>query len=137
MVKMENILKVTIEISFGEFLDRMSILKIKKERIKNKHKLKYVKKEYNALNKGFRECMQVCDPVLRKQIKKLYKELYEINNKLWDIEDAIRVKEKKEEFDHSFVNIARKVYINNDERFRIKNAINELLNSPFKEIKDY
>ena len=137
MVKMENILKVTIEISFGEFLDRMSILKIKKERIKNKHKLKYVKKEYNALNKGFRECMQVCDPVLRKQIKKLYKELYEINNKLWDIEDAIRVKEKKEEFDHAFVNIARKVYIHNDERFRIKNAINELLNSPFKEIKDY
>lgn len=137
MVKMENILKAKIEVSFGEFLDKISILKIKKERIKNKHKLKYVKKEYNALNKGFRECMQVCDPVLRKQIKKLYKELYEINNKLWDIEDAIRVKEKKQEFDHAFVNIARKVYINNDERFRIKNAINELLNSPFKEIKDY
>lgn len=134
---MENILKVTVEISFGEFLDKLTILKIKKEKIKNKHKLKYVKKEYNVLNKGFKECMKIGDPVLKRKIKKLYKDLYDINNTLWEIEDAIRVKENKEEFDHTFVNLARKVYINNDERFRLKNAVNELLNSPFKEVKDY
>ena len=104
MVKMESLLKLEIQVSFGELLDKISILKIKKEKIENRKKLKHVKKEYNYLNKGFRELLKICDKKIAKQLRKLFKELYEVNSKLWEIEDAIRIKESRQEFDHLFVN---------------------------------
>jgi hypothetical protein len=116
-----------IEVSIGEVLDKVSILKIKTERIKDKVKLRNVIKEYNILTKEV-ECFLADD---------LFLGLHQINEKLWDIEDAIRVKEKTNEYDEEFIALARSVYITNDMRFNLKNKINEKFNSEIREEKSY
>lgn len=121
---------VSIPISIGELLDKLSILKVKRKQISNKHKVKEVNKEYDLLSK-------VYDFSKNKKIIDLYNELYEINTKLWKIEDAIRIKEKNNKFDHTFVTLARKVYYTNDKRFDVKNKINYITKSNIVEVKSY
>jgi hypothetical protein len=120
-----------IEVSNGELLDKLSILEIKKNNIKDESKLKNVNKEFFEIKKissGLLEINEVLD---------LYNELLEINNRLWDIEDSIRWKEKQKEFDEEFVYYARNVYITNDLRFKLKSKINTLTDSYFVEEKSY
>jgi hypothetical protein len=124
--------KIYAEISAGELVDKITILKIKKEKITNKEKLVEIKKELDSLT-----------DTLNKSIKKninlktLTKELENINLKLWDIEDKKRESEKKQEFGKAFIELARNVYKSNDERAKIKLKINEVLGSNIKEVKSY
>ena len=119
-------------ISLGELIDKISILKIKKKKIKNKSKLKNIINELLLLNK-----------ILNKNFKKnnkilIYeKKLTQINKKLWDIEDKIRNLEAKKIFNKQFINLARSVYITNDKRSEIKRKINQLTGSNIKEEKSY
>lgn len=118
-----------IEVSVGEIVDKLSILKIKKDNITNSNKLNNIIKEFNYLNDiVFNELKINEDDFL---------ELYLVNLKLWNIEDAIRIKEKNKEFDKEFVNLARSVYIINDERAEIKKNINIKYKSLFIEEKSY
>lgn len=122
---------IQVKISIGELIDKLSILDIKKNNIKDTNKLVYVEKEYNLL-------MSLSEPFLqKKEIQSLYRELVTVNSELWDIEDKIRDFELLKRFDDVFINLARKVYMTNDKRFSIKNQINELTNSEIKEVKDY
>lgn len=118
-----------IEVSIGEIVDKLSILQIKKENITNETKLKNVKKEYDYLQTiVFNELkVEVSD----------YHELMSVNKQLWDIEDLIRVKEQKKEFDGGFIALARMVYITNDKRADIKKNINIKYKSLFVEEKSY
>jgi hypothetical protein len=117
-----------IPVSFGELCDKYSILQIKSERVKDENKLAEINKELLYL---------------KPHMDKLnlnntdYQKLKNINEKLWNIEDDIRIKEKKNEFDSDFIELARSVYKTNDERAKIKNDINILLKSEIKEIKSY
>lgn len=123
--------EVLAKISIGELLDKLSILEIKKNKIKNKEKLNYIEDEYNilySLSSKFLLDLTVSD---------FYKELSFINNELWDIEDSIRIKETNREFDSVFIDLARKVYITNDKRFEIKDKINKQTNSSIQEQKGY
>ncbi len=123
--------EVLAKISIGELLDKLSILEIKKNKIKNKEKLNYIEDEYNilySLSSKFLIDLTVSD---------YYKELSFINNELWDIEDSIRIKETNREFDSAFIDLARKVYITNDKRFEIKDKINKQTNSSIQEQKGY
>ena len=117
-----------IPISIGELYDKLSILQIKKEKIKNNDKLYFINKEIEYLQ-----------PYINKFNLELtiVKQLKNINEKLWDIEDKIRIKEIKQEFDDEFTLLARMVYKTNDERYEIKNVINSIFSSDIKEIKSY
>jgi len=117
-----------IEVSNGEILDRLSILDIKKEKIKDKNKLKNIRFEWDYLKTCAAEI--TCD-------YSLYDKLFHINEKLWVIEDAIREKEKKKEFDEEFIELARSVYFTNDQRSEIKKKINLETKSQFIEEKSY
>jgi hypothetical protein len=117
-----------IPVSFGELYDKHSILEIKYARVTDSHKLKQIKKEMDYL----KEYVDKYD--LNVSIKQ---EMKEINEKLWDIENSIREKENKQEFDDEFISLARSVYIKNDERNEIKNKINLVLNSNIIDIKNY
>lgn len=122
---------IKIPISIGELIDKLSILKIKLEKIDNEEKLNYIKNEFNLL-------MTISSEFLSNNtIKSLYEEIYEVNKKLWDVEDLIRKKEILKEFDYNFIELSRAVYITNDIRFNIKNKINEFTNSEIKEQKSY
>lgn len=122
---------ITIPISVGELLDKMSILFIKKSRITNPDKLFQVEKEFHHLQ-------ELADPFLGvKDYFNLYDDLVKVNMKLWDIEDKIRICEKKKQFDEEFIELARSVYYTNDERFELKNKINILTNSEIQEQKSY
>ncbi len=123
---------VTAEVSVGEFVDKITILQIKTERITDEKKLRNVRTELATLMKTFRE-----DVTQSKVLDALMQELLEVNKKLWDIEDAIREKERKQEFDKEFMEIARTVYFTNDRRCEIKRAINTLLGSRLVEEKSY
>ena len=120
-----------IQISVGELLDKLSILKIKKEKILDNNKLKYVEEEFNILNEKSSSFLN------DEQIKKIYDDLYSTNKDLWVIEDELRILEKLNEFNAQFVDLARKVYKVNDHRFSLKNKINEITNSLIKEQKSY
>lgn len=123
--------EVTTKISVGELLDKLSILEIKKNKITNEIKLSYIKNEFNILyNSGISFLNDT-------EIKELYNELVVINSKLWDVEDLIRLKENKKEFDSDFIGLARNVYITNDKRFEIKNKINKKTKSVIQEQKSY
>tara|TARA_B100001059_G_scaffold48936_1_gene41997 strand:+ start:4232 stop:4603 length:372 start_codon:yes stop_codon:yes gene_type:complete len=117
-----------IEVSNGEILDKLSILEIKNNKIKDENKLKNIKKEYYYLKNISKEL---------DYSPKLYDELLDINNKLWDIEDNIRVKEKEAIFDKEFIELARSVYVTNDKRCEIKKQININSKSNFIEEKSY
>lgn len=106
-----------IEISNGEYLDRISILKIKTEKIKDKAKIKNIEYELDKLLELL--------PLSKFDIEsEEYKELYKINKNLWEIEDQLRKKEKAKQFDEDFIELARKVYLLNDKRASLKKLIN-------------
>ena len=125
-------MKIEIPISCGELVDKLTILQIKKIKIIEKNKLEQVNKEYEYLKKTYSE-------ILKKfpNLNEMYDRLYQINLKLWEIEDKVRMCEKNDKFDQSFIDLARNVYQTNDLRFTIKNEINEYLNSDIKEQKSY
>jgi hypothetical protein len=117
-----------VPVSVGELFDKYSILQIKNERITDVNKLDIIQKEINYLKPFISQ--YTLEPSFTIQIKA-------INEQLWDIEEQIREKEFLKEFDDEFINLARNVYKTNDERCRVKNKINEYLNSDIKEIKSY
>lgn len=115
-----------IEVSDGEIVDKLTILEIKKEKCLDLNKLQNIEKELTYLK-------MIVDDL---DIPEYYiNDLRKINQKLWDIEDQIRVFEAQEKFDNEFIELARSVYFTNDERFEIKNKINSVVNSNFKEEK--
>ena len=124
--------KILAEISAGELIDKITILEIKKEKITNKDKLIEIEKEILSLN----ETMKKFIPN-NSEISKFKNSLKDINLKLWEIEDGKRSAEKNNDFGEKFVELARKVYKFNDERAKIKLAINNSLGSNIKEVKSY
>jgi len=120
--------KILIPISIGELYDKISILQIKSERISDIEKLKNINNELAFLN-NFKKDVSIN--------YELYKSLLEINKTLWDIENNIREKERKKEFDDDFINLARNVYITNDLRSQIKKTINLSYQSDIIEEKSY
>ena len=120
------------EISAGELIDKITILEIKKIKISNKEKLNDIEKELSSLNGTMKK--SIPDQNL---IKDLIIKLKEINLKLWDIEDGKRAAEKENNFNEKFIELARNVYKFNDERAKIKLAINNTLGSNIKEVKSY
>ena len=125
-------MSLKVEVSAGEFLDKMAILKIKSERIKDPGKLQNVQKELALLQKVW-----LASPLGRTDISAQVKALKSVNEKLWDIEDGIRVKEAAQSFDDEFVQLARSVYKANDERAAIKRELNQILGSALVEEKSY
>ena len=122
---------ITVPISIGELIDKLSILHVKKTKITNIDKLNYVNNEFELLY-NFSSVFLNDEEVL-----KLYHELVETNSKLWDIEDNLRVIESKKNFDINFIELSRSVYFTNDKRFKLKDKINTLTNSDVREQKDY
>ena len=125
-------MKVSVPISLGELLDKISILEIKNKKILNESKILNIKKELNDLKKVIDELH-----INLSETNGLYNKLYKINLTLWEIEDSIRVLEKNEDFGEKFIELARAVYITNDQRFEVKNDINKLFNSEYVEEKSY
>ena len=124
--------KILAEISVGELIDKITILEIKKEKILTKEKLVDVNKELKSLN----ETMKKYIPN-QEEISRYKNDLKNINAKLWEIEDGKRFAEKNKKFDEKFIELARNVYKFNDERAKIKLAINKALGSNIKEVKSY
>lgn len=124
--------KIYSEISAGELFDKISILEIKKNKIKDKNKRNIILKELSSLQETASENIEKS-----KLIIKLYKKLKSINLKLWKIEDDIRDCERKNNFESKFIKLARAVYFTNDERSRVKNKINSLTKSNISEVKSY
>ena len=124
--------KILVEVSVGELLDKISILEIKKEKIKDSEKIKFINDEYNVLKDQFN--MNVKSD---EKIDKLFKSLKEINSKLWVIEDDKRLCEKNSDFGEEFIKLSRDVHFLNDERAKIKLEINNHTGSKIKEIKEY
>jgi len=124
--------KILAEISAGELIDKITILEIKKEKITNKDKLIEIEKELISLNDTMKKFIPN-----NSEISKFKDSLKDINLKLWDIEDGKRSAEKNNDFGEKFVELARKVYKFNDERAKIKLAINNALGSNIKEVKSY
>ena len=123
----------SIAVSFGELVDKLTILEIKKSKIKNLDKLEKIETELKIL----KEKASLLENENKKIYNKLFDELTEVNTKLWDIEDNIRKFELKKDFNDEFIELARSVYFLNDERFRIKSEINKLFNSKIQEVKEY
>jgi hypothetical protein len=124
--------KIYTEISAGELFDKISILEIKKKKIKDKNKRNIILKELSSLQETASKNIEKS-----KSIIKLYKKLKSINLKLWKIEDDIRYRERKNNFESKFIKLARAVYFTNDERSRVKNKINSLTKSNISEVKSY
>ena len=124
--------KIIVEVSVGELLDKISILEIKQEKIKDPDKLRFVKNEYSILKEQLNNKVESTD-----EVKKLYNSLKEINLKLWVIEDDKRLCEREKKFDEKFIKLSRDVHFLNDERAKIKLEINTLTDSNIKEIKEY
>ena len=124
--------QILAEISAGELLDKITILEIKKEKIKDGQKLKDISKELSSLTKTSDE--KIPD---KSEINNLIINLKQINLKLWDIEENKRLAEKKQKFDEKFIKLSREVYKTNDERAKIKLKINEILGSNIKEVKSH
>ena len=124
--------KILAEISAGEFLDKLSILEIKFNKIKDLISLNEVKKEYEILNETKNNNID-----FSKEIEILYKDLKETNEKLWKIEDKIRLCEKNSDFKDKFIQLSRDVYFTNDKRSKTKSEINKILGSNIKEVKQY
>ena len=124
--------KIYSEISAGELFDKISILEIKKNKIKDKNKRNIILKELSSLQETASENIEKS-----KSIIKLFKKLKSTNLKLWKIEDEIRDCERKNNFESKFIKLARTVYFTNDERSRVKNKINILTKSNISEVKSY
>lgn len=119
-----------IDVSIGELVDKVTILSIKLEKIKNEEKLKNIRKEYELLKTAMNSIGVDIDSPEFKRLKS-------VNLKLWEIEDKIRIKEAKKAFDDEFIQLARSVYYNNDERAAIKREINLEFGSDLIEEKEY
>jgi hypothetical protein len=124
--------KILAEISAGELIDKITILEIKKTKITDVYKLKDIEKELSSLNMTFREF--ITEP---SKIQSLISDLKSINLKLWDIENGKRLAEKNSNFGKDFIELARNVYKENDERAKIKSEINKILESNIKEVKSH
>ena len=125
-------MKILVPIAVGELFDKISILEIKLKKIKNKESLEVIKFELNSLKKIVTQ-----KKLTKIKIKQKYLMLKDINSKLWNIENKKRACESKKNFDSKFILLARKVYIYNDKRAKIKNEINEISNSKIKEVKSH
>ena len=124
--------QILAEISAGELLDKITILEIKKEKIKDNQKLKDIDKELSSLTKTSNEKIPN-----KNEINDLIINLKRINFKLWDIEENKRLAEKNQKFDEKFIKLSRDVYKTNDTRAKIKLKINEILGSNIKEVKSH
>ena len=124
--------KIIVEVSTGELLDKISILEIKKEKIKDPNKLKFINDEHSILRDQLNKNIKTDD-----KIEKLFQSLKEINSKLWTIEDDKRQCEKDKDFGEKFVKLSRDVHFLNDDRAKIKLEINNHTGSKIKEIKQY
>ena len=124
--------KILVEVSVGELLDKISILEIKKDKIKDQDKLKFVIDEHEILKEQLDKNIKTDE-----KINKLYQSLKEINAKLWVIEDDKRQCEKESDFGEKFVKLSRDVHFLNDDRAKIKLEINHYTGSKIKEIKEY
>ena len=124
--------KILTEISAGELLDKISILEIKLERIKDKNSQEEIIKEYNILKETQNSSIEFTD-----KIKDLFEAIKETNLNLWEIEDKIRICEKNKDYGKNFIELARGVYFTNDKRSKIKSEINKILGSNIKEVKQY
>jgi len=124
--------KILVEISVGELLDKISILKIKKEKIKDPEKLKFIEDEYKVLKNQLDNNINS-----DKKLDELFESLKKINSKLWIIEDEKRMCEKKSDFGEEFIKLSRDIHFLNDERAKIKLEINTYTGSKIKEIKEY
>jgi len=122
---------ITIPVSVGELIDKLSILHIKQKKITDLKKLRYINEEFELLYNFSSVFLN------DEKITKVYHELIDKNSKLWDIEDELRVLESKNKFDSEFIELARKVYFTNDKRFELKNQINSLTDSEIREQKQY
>ena len=124
--------KIIVEDSVGELLDKISILEIKKEKIKDPEKLKFISNEHSILKNQFEKNVKSDDKLI-----KLFKDLKEINAKLWIIEDDKRDCEKNKDFGEKFIKLSRDVHFLNDDRAKIKLEMNNHTGSSIKEIKEY
>jgi len=123
---------ILVEVSVGELLDKISILEIKKEKIKDSERLKFINNEYNILKDQLDKNVKS-----NEKIEKLFQSLKEINAKLWIIEDDKRLCEKNSDFSEKFIKLSRDVHFLNDDRGKIKLEINHHTGSKIKEIKKY
>ena len=124
--------KIIVEVSIGELLDKISILEIKQEKIKDPEKLKFISNEHSILKNQLDNHVKSDD-----KLNKLFKLLKEINTKLWTIEDDKRLCEKEKDFGEKFIKLSRDVHFLNDDRAKIKLEINNLTDSSIREIKEY
>ena len=124
--------KIIVEVSVGELLDKISILEIKKEKIKDAEKLKFINNEHSILKNQLDENIKSDE-----KLNNLYQSLKEINAKLWVIEDDKRQCEKEKDFGEKFIKLSRDVHFLNDDRAKIKLEINNHTGSTIKEIKEY
>ena len=124
--------KILVEVSVGELLDKISILEIKKEKIKNQEKLKFITDEYNILKAELDKNIK-----LDEKLSGLFGSLKDINSKLWVIEDEKRMCEKNTDFGEKFIKLSRDIHFLNDKRAKIKLDINNHTGSKIKEIKEY
>ena len=124
--------KILAEVSVGELLDKISVLEIKKEKIKDPEKLKFINDEYNILNEQLKNNVKSDE-----KLDNLFKSLKDINSKLWVIEDEKRLCEKNSDFGEKFIKLSRNVHFLNDDRAKIKLEINKHTKSKIKEIKEY
>ena len=124
--------KILVEVSVGELLDKITILEIKQEKIKDREKLKYINEEYDVLKDQFYKNVK-SDP----KINDLFDSLKKINAKLWVIEDDKRICEKNSDFEEKFIKLSRDIHFLNDDRAKIKLEINNHTGSKIKEIKEY
>ena len=124
--------KIIVEVSIGELLDKISILEIKQEKIKDPEKLKFISKEHSILKDQLDNNVKSDE-----KLDELFKSLKEINSKLWIIEDEKRLCEKEKNFNDKFIKLSRDVHFLNDDRAKIKLDINNHTGSAIKEIKEY
>ena len=124
--------KIIIEVSIGELLDKISILEIKKDKIKDSEKLEFIHKEHSILKSQLDENVKV-----DTKLNEMFQSLKEINLKLWVIEDDKRLCEKNKDFGEKFIKLSRDVHFLNDDRAKIKLEINNYTGSKIKEIKEY
>ena len=124
--------KLIVEVSVGELSDKISILEIKKEKIKDPEKLKFISKEHSILKDQLEKNVKSDE-----KLEKLFQDLKEINSKLWVIEDNKRDCEKNKDFGEKFIKLSRDVHFLNDERAKIKLEMNNHTGSKIKEIKEY
>ena len=126
-------MNIDIPVSYGELLDKLSILEIKKNKISNNSKLNNINFEFNKLN----ELAKKLKDINQEKFENFYLQLLETNTELWEIEDNIRIFEKEKNFGEEFIQLARDVYYTNDKRFNIKSEINSFFGSDVVEEKEY